>query len=142
MQLNKFFSVSFWATLLGVAFSGYLSGIKFFNDTCAFSEPCPTFLGYPACYFGFAMFSTMFLISIVGLISPKKFLVWLVSTVSLLGIVFAGYFTIPEIGRLMAGTTNYSLGLPTCSYGLIFFILIFILSIFGIKGGKAVTAQY
>ena len=142
MQLNKFFSASFWLTLAGVVFSGYLAGIKFFKATCAFNEPCPLFFGYPACYFGFLMFATMFVLSVIGLISPKKVLVWFISLVSLLGILFASYFTIPEIGKLIAGITNYSLGLPTCSYGLIFFVLIFIISIFGIKGKKVEIEGY
>ena len=46
--------------LAGILFSGYLSAIKFFSATCAFNEPCPYFLGYPACYFGFGMFLIIF----------------------------------------------------------------------------------
>ena len=53
-------------TLAGVLFSGYLSGVKFISDTCAFNEGCPYFLGYPACYYGFLMFSIMFIATLVA----------------------------------------------------------------------------
>ena len=49
-------------SIAGLLFSGYLSSYRFFSDTCAFNEPCPYFLGYPACYYGFAMFLIMTLV--------------------------------------------------------------------------------
>ena len=63
-------------------------------------------------------------------------------TVSALGILFAGYFTVPEIGKLLAGSQNgYSLGLPTCAYGFIFYILIFCLSIWYLKTDQDLGSQ-
>ena len=118
--------------ILGVLFSGYLSAVKFFTSTCAFNEPCPYFLGYPACWYGFGLFLIIFITAVLGIwekISKQK-MAEVLSIVSGLGIIFAGYFTIPEIKIMLSGAeTSYSLGLPTCAYGLIFYILIFIFSV-------------
>lgn len=121
----------FVLTLAGVLFSGYLSSVRLFSNTCAFSEPCPYFLGYPACWFGFALFLSLYVALVVSLSgkaaiqSVAKFNL----VISALGILFAGYFTLPEISHLLAGVKVYRLGLPTCAYGLIFYAIIFILSI-------------
>lgn len=112
----------------GVLFSGYLSGVKFFTETCAFGESCPYFLGYPSCYYGFAMFIA--LLGFTALALMKKLdehsaSRWLLG-VSALGIVFAGYFTVGELPLLFSdGLTAYMLGLPTCALGLIFYIAVF-----------------
>ena len=132
MTSNIYAKTMFWLGLAGVLFSGYLSSVKFFTSTCALSEPCPYFLGYPACYFGFGMFLIIFISALVGLFNPlARITVAKVETfMSGLGILFAGYFTIPEIGKLLSGAnTGYSLGLSTCAYGLIFYIIIFIVSV-------------
>ena len=121
----------FYLGLAGLLFSGYLSSIKIFTSTCAFNEPCPYFLGYPSCFFGFGMFLIIFISATLGLMKKisnremSKAIAW----ISFLGILFAGYFTIPEIGTLLSGSSNYSLGLPTCAYGLVFYIIIFILAV-------------
>ena len=82
------------------------------------------------CFFG--MFLIMFITSTLaytGKLSKLKaaktnFLV------SLLGILFAGYYVTIELwGWVEAGKiTLYTLGLPTCAYGLVFYILIFVMS--------------
>lgn len=122
--------------LAGVLFSGYLSGVKFFSDTCAFNEGCPYFLGYPACYYGFVMFLLIFIFSSLLLLSKigtRKGLS-IVMRVSILGILFAGYFTLQEIPLLLEqGFKAYMLGLPTCALGLIFYILVFIVSVVSLK---------
>ncbi len=57
-------------------------------------------------------------------------IVWLF-ILSLAGLCFAGYFTLGELPVLFRdGFSAYALALPTCALGLIFYILIFILSIF------------
>jgi uncharacterized membrane protein len=110
-------------------FSGYLSLVKLLSNTCALNEPCPYFLGYPACWYGFGMFTVLFILAIISQWKEStKLIYWFQIVVSLIGIIFAGYFTVPEIIRLFNGTSAYSLGLPTCAYGLIFYILIFILA--------------
>lgn len=58
-----------WATGLsgaGAAFAGYLSSVKLLSGVCAFDEPCPFFLGYPAYYTGFALFVSMLVISAIA----------------------------------------------------------------------------
>jgi hypothetical protein len=118
--------------LAGVLFSGYLSGVKYFTSVCAFNEPCPYFLGYPACWYGLGMFLTIFVISVLGIfkIVSNKSEILIAKLISSIGIIFAGYFTIPEIGKLFSGEhLDYTLILPTCAYGLIFYILIFALSV-------------
>lgn len=133
MKQSIYTKTMFFLGLAGLLFSGYLSALKFFTSACAFNEPCPYFLGYPACYFGFGMFLVIFTsatLSLLKIISEKT-MVKITTLMSALGILFAGYFTIPEIQKLLSGTnTGYSLGLPTCSYGLIFYIIIFIFSIY------------
>ena len=128
MKTSNYVKAMFFLGLAGLLFSGYLSAIKLFTSTCAFNEPCPYFLGYPACFFGFGMFLVIFSSAVLGLLKiiPEKDMSKIITTVSALGILFAGYFTIPEIGKLISGArSGYSLGLPTCAYGLIFYIIIF-----------------
>ena|SRR3989337_185665 len=116
----------------GVLFAGYLSSVKLFTKTCALNETCPYFLGYPACYFGFVMYLVLFLLSL-GLVSKKlseKTALLGILGVSFLGILFAGNYTIAELPLLLEkGFGAYVLVLPTCALGLIFYILIFSLSL-------------
>lgn len=130
----------FFLGLGGLLFSGYLSAVKLFTSTCALNEPCPYFLGLPACWYGFGMFLMIFsaaLLSFFKVISIRS--TALSNTaVSFLGILFAVSFTIPEIGNLISENgTRYALGLPTCAYGLIFYILIFVLSLLYLKKNKS-----
>ncbi|MFA6520494.1 MAG: hypothetical protein WCT44_02715 [Candidatus Paceibacterota bacterium] len=139
MKSYKYVKMMFWLGLAGVLFSGYLSSVKFFTSTCALNEPCPYFLGYPACYFGFGMFLIIFVSALLGLMKKisEKGTAQILTTISALGILFAGYFTIPEIQKLLSNTeTGYSLGLPTCAYGLVFYLLIFILSLSYLRKGE------
>jgi hypothetical protein len=112
----------------GLLFSGYLSGVKFFTDTCAFSEACPYFLGYPACWYGFFMYLIMFVVTLFSLfgkvgdiLATKINLI-----VSFVGILFAGRFVIQE---LLRSQVTGALGLSTCAYGFIFYVLIFVFSL-------------
>lgn len=111
----------------GLAFSGYLSGTKFFTATCAFNEGCPYFLDYPACYFGFGMFIIMAILTIQykfgGIM--RNMLLGMLLAISGLGMLFAGYFTMDEIPAIFTeGVGAFMLGLPTCAYGLIVYIAI------------------
>jgi hypothetical protein len=112
----------------GLLFSGYLSAVKLFTDTCAFNEGCPIFLGYPACYFGFVMYFVMAILLLAmrsGVLREHAMLYGLLG-VSALGILFAGSFTLEELPRLRAeGMGAYLLGLPTCAYGLIVYLALF-----------------
>lgn len=114
---------------IGVCFSGFISFSRLITGVCPLSEPCPYFLGYPACWYGLALFSILFLTSVALLIRQAE--IRTASRIHLvtatLGILFAGYFTIPEVNAFFSGTT-YTLGLPTCAYGLIFYIVMFALA--------------
>lgn len=115
--------------LLGTLFSGFLSGVKFFTNTCALGETCPLFFGKPACYFGFGLFLILFILSNI-LVFRKTGQEKVTSTlivVSILGILFAGRFVVKEIVQWSETGFEWSaLGLPTCAYGLIFYMLVLV----------------
>ena len=112
----------------GLLFSGYLSAAKLVSETCAFNEPCPYFLGHPACWYGFAMYLIMFIVTGGALVRkmPGKDAAVTDAIVSFAGILFAGGFVIQEIAQ---SKVTGALGLSTCAYGLIFYIAIFIVSL-------------
>lgn len=122
----------FVLSIAGLLFSGYLSGVKFFSEACALNEQCPYFLGYPVCYYGFAMYAIMTILltqHFWGALTRSLVLTAL-SIVSGLGIIFSGYFTYQELPKLAAeGLAAYALGLPTCAYGLLVYIAIFVIAL-------------
>lgn len=127
----------FILAIAGFLFSGYMSSVKFFTNTCAFNETCPYFLGIPACYFGFAMFTVIFIASfatLFKLIEIKNGIRWMLSF-SILGNLFAGYFSAIEIPVwIESGFRTYFFGLPTCTLGLVFFVLILIFAFLAKRG--------
>lgn len=132
MRLRVYQNSALVLSIAGVLFSGYLSGTRLLTNSCAFSEPCPTFLGHPACYFGFAMFLSLFAVSLSAklLNAGGKWPVYANLVISLGGTLFAGYFAIAEIrGWLVRGFSSYGLGVSTCVYGAIFFAAILVLSV-------------
>jgi len=142
MRSSTYLNTALALSTAGLLFSGYLSAVKLFTATCAFGETCPLFLGLPACWFGFLMYLVMFLVSLFGVfgrIQPRR-AAWGNAVVSFVGILFAGYLTTPEIGRLISGTT-YSLGLPTCAYGLIFYTIIFVVSVWFLFRARSINAR-
>lgn len=109
-------------SIAGLLFSGYLSGVKFFSNICALGESCPYFIGLPACYFGFVMY-----LAITFMVFKEKYKG--VFLVSILGILFAGYFVTTELPILFSkGFGAYAMGLPTCAWGLMFYIAISVIS--------------
>jgi len=138
MTNSNYKKTMFILSLAGLLFSGYLSAIKLFTSICAFNEPCPYFLGYPACWYGFGMFSILFIATLFGFLKniALRNVAYIHVIVSGLGILFAGYFTIPEVERLFSEGSAYSLGLPTCAYGLIFYVIIFALALRYLKINK------
>lgn len=120
----------------GTVFAGYLSGVKIFSKTCAFGESCPYFLGYPSCYYGFVMYLAMFVIALYAVMKTVKerWIAQSIATISFLGILFSGYFVWLELSLFLSGEpATYALLLPTCAYGLIFYIAIFWLSVRELK---------
>lgn len=133
-------------TLLGTLFSGYLSGVKFFTNTCALGETCPLFLGYPACYFGFGMFLALFILSnlLVFKRTGQNRIALAIQGVSILGIIFAGRFVVNEFAQWSSTGFKWSaLGLPTCAYGLIFYmlVLVFVLRYKGNNNASSETSN-
>ena len=133
MRVSNYLKIAMLLTLAGTMFSGYLAGTKFFSGACAFREGCPVFLGFPACYFGFALFSTMFASTAYAWAYRvrTKWPVAVNTLVASLGVLFAGSFT---AGELMTWFTSGfrafgRLGLSTCAYGLVFFVIILVLSL-------------
>ncbi len=116
----------FAIALAGTSFSGFLSGVKFFSDTCALGETCPRFFGQPACYYGFGLFLTIFILSVILVFkkTDTRRVSLAIAVVSIAGIAFAGKFVIGEILQWAETGFEWSaLGLPTCAYGLIFYAL-------------------
>lgn len=123
----------------GLAFAGYTSASKILLGRCAFNETCPYFLGYPACFYGFAMYALMTLFAILltsRAIRPYRALA-VITGISLAGIVFAGYFAMEELPTFFKlGFRAYMLGLPTCVLGLLFYIAIFFVARHCLKDEK------
>ncbi len=131
MNRPTYFKTATILSLCGTLFAGYLSGYKFLTSTCAFNEPCPYVLGYPACWYGLAMFSAMFILALTGLLKHpvSNTLIKWITAVAFAGILFAGSLTWGELLPWLSGrTAKYSLVLPTCAYGLIFYVAIFAIS--------------
>ncbi len=131
MQINTYTKTAPVLALMGVLFSGYIVFSRLLTKQCAFGETCPLFLGKPACWYGFGMFTLMFIIAllaffrIINAVIAKRTIL----TISLVGIVFASQYAFPEFSLLFSGNApHYQLGLPTCIWGFIFYILIFIVS--------------
>ena len=94
---------------LGFLFSGYMSYEKYFESICL--EPCPIFLGFPACYFGFAGFLTMLLLLLLN--RPKKQLFLVAST----GSLFAFYFAVEEMMHQETGLFGHRFYISICTIG-------------------------
>jgi len=127
-----------WLFVLAVAgtlFSGYMSAIKLFSQTCPFNEPCTEVFGLSACYYGFVMFAALLVLSAVQLFR-KKSLLCAIKWVSLAGMLFSGYLSVIELAEGVARNYHYSLGLPTCAYGFVFYLLVFIFALLAVKKKK------
>ena len=57
-------------SVLGILFSGYLSYFELAKQVCVFGG-CTSVAGVPACFYGFVMYSIIFVISLLGLESRK-----------------------------------------------------------------------
>lgn len=132
MAPKTYFNLSVGLALGGTLFAGYLSGIKLMTKGCAFDEPCPFFLGYPACYYGFVIFAALLALSLLGRagrMHERKAASWILA-VAALGTIFSGSFVVQEVaGWFSAGRVSlYGFGLPTCVYGLVFYVALLVLS--------------
>jgi hypothetical protein len=122
-------------SLIGTLFSGYLSVGKIISGACPLYGECPSFLGYPACYYGLVMFLALLITSSFLLFKkldyPQTTLIKIILFVSFIGILFSGYFSIEEIFYPICpeGICDYALLLPTCVYGLFMYVVIFVISL-------------
>lgn len=132
--MNTYVKLVFVFALAGTLFSGYLTFNSLFSGVCPLNEPCPHFLGYPACVYGLVMFSAILIVSLLVLLKTLKInpvnLIKIITAISLLGILFSGYFTMQEVffSQCPLGKCGYSLVLPTCLYGLLMYVIVFVLS--------------
>jgi uncharacterized membrane protein len=57
----------------------------------------------------------------------------IISGISLAGILFSGYLTFTELTAKTCGLGGCSmiLGLPTCAYGLVMYLIVFVISLLG-----------
>lgn len=118
-------------SVAGLLFSGYLSAVKLFSDTCAVGGECPYFLGYPACYFGFLLYLALAILALFAILGDggRKKLRRAMLATGILGVLFSGYFSWIELPKLLAkGYGAYAFGVPTCMIGLLFFALIALLA--------------
>ena len=118
-------------SILGVLFSGYLTFTKFVLGVCPLRESCPYLWNYPVCVYGLIMFTALMLASIALLKEHKdKIAQRVLLYTSILGIWFSGYYTYQELFVIKCfGGCVYSLGIPTCVYGLVMYSVIFICAI-------------
>jgi hypothetical protein len=134
------FKAALGLSLAGTLFAGYLSAVNLFSKSCAFGEACPLFLGYPACYFGFGIFAALLAVSAWGFISTRKdgLPMRALAALSALGTLFAGSFVVREVaGWLAAGSVSlYGLGLPTCVYGLVFYVAVLLVALRDLREEK------
>ncbi len=119
----------------GLVFSGYLSIAKLISGSCAFNESCPYFLGYPACWYGFAFYLAMFVVTLLAWLRGMRLIAALKAdiVISLIGIIFSGSFVVQEVAQ---SAVTGALGLSTCTYGLIFYIAIFVTATFALKKAR------
>jgi hypothetical protein len=136
MKISSYLKTTLILSAGGTLFAGYLSAVKIFEKVCAFNETCPYFLGYPACYFGFALFAMLLVSTAAAYInrSYKQLVVKINTAVAGLGVLFSVYISVLDLidffGREGA---SYALLLPTCVYGAVFFVVVFVLSLMSLK---------
>ncbi len=136
-NLTKTHYIIFSFILAGLLFSGYLSGVKFFSDTCAFGSTCPIFLGMPACYTGFVVYFVLALIALFAVWrrNLSRSLLVSITGISLFGALFSGMLALEELSVLFSdGFMAYVKSLPLCAIGFVFYVVVFVLSL--LIGGK------
>ena len=134
----------FWLSLAGFLFSGYMSGTKFFSGNCAFNEQCPLFLGYPSCYFGFLLFTVLFITALLLHLKrlAHRTALYTILITAFLGVLFAGWFTLGELPLLFEnGLRAYFFGLPTCALGLLFYVAVGVVALKHLRSLANVTGD-
>jgi len=124
-------------SLIGFLFSGYMTFSDVILGYCPMKEGCPLIFGYPACIYGFVIFTALLITSIMLLKKDEKKskkIKQLIFWISLAGVLFALYSSILEIFFTKCiGKCEYTLILPTCIYGFIMYLVVFAKSAFELK---------
>ena len=118
-----------WVLLLsaiGVLFSGYPTYSTLALGVCPIKESCPFLWGYPVCAYGLILFIILFLSSLAYSFRKDRFNNGIIRFVSVIGILFSVYYSIYDYAK--CGGCTYSLLLPTCVYGFVMYLVIFLLS--------------
>jgi hypothetical protein len=133
MQKKRGLWINFIFSLIGVLFAGYLSYGKLISGTCPISEGCTMLFGLPVCIYGLVMFGVLLVLSGLMLFRKTseqgvKRLTNGLLVVSALGILFSLYYSIIELflTPCLGGVCKYSLLLPSCTYGLVMYIVILV----------------
>jgi uncharacterized membrane protein len=135
MNAKPLLIIIFVIASVGMLFSGYLSYHSFFAKTCVLSEGCTSFIGQPACIYGFIIYLALLVIACIMLFGvPHHKTASILMTVSILGLIFSTYTSIKELFfTTCPGGCAYTLLIPSCIYGFVMYLAIFILSIFLVK---------
>lgn len=135
-------------SLLGALLSGYLTYWNVFGPSChvgplSWLVSCGgpgkvLIFGLPTCVYGFAMFVSVFVLSLVALLrkAPTRVLKALV-VIGIIGTLFSSVLIVYEIWILKLSFS----GLPACVYGLIFYVGILITSIFAYRWNQTVATR-
>lgn len=115
-------------SILGTAFSGYLSSVKLFSTNCVLSEGCSYFLGYPTCYYGFVFFFILLILTYMARVGNRPRVLTAVVWVAVIASIFSGYFSFVEISQMFSVGKVYSLILPSCTYGLLMYMIVGVLA--------------
>lgn len=112
----------------GMGYSGFLSYSRLSMGVCLSDSVCPILLGYPVCLYGALGFGILLGCGLYAFFKPgfKKifdFLYWF----SLGCVLFALYYLVQEVFILTPADAALSLGYPSCLYGFIMFLGVFLL---------------
>jgi hypothetical protein len=89
------------------------------------------------------MFAIILLASLRGRFSKgKNMCKTVLRTVSVLGTFFAGYSVALEVPAMFGSLApSYGMGLPTCAYGLVFYVAILVLSFVSLEDASSVVVS-
>ena len=128
MNKRKILYTATFLSIAGILFAGYLTINKLIRGVCSFGESCPYLWGYPACVYGLILFFMLFLTTLTLLLkSSDKLAKCSFTYISILGVLYSGYFAYTELFNPVCGNNCvYQMGLPTCVYGFIVFLAVFL----------------
>jgi hypothetical protein len=131
MNKRNMLLTAMYLSIAGVLFAGYLTLNKLVRNVCSFGETCPFLWGYPACLYGLILFLILFLTILTLLLKDDDTLAsHIFLYVSILGVLYSGYFAYKDVFFPVCGNNCvYQMGLPTCVYGFVVFVAVFVFMI-------------